>query len=477
MASVGYLCYIASNMKSEYKIALAAVVGAIVLSIGLFWVFYTPNLNDDEVAYVLAGGITPQSAVVSFNTYRPSKVRVQVSTEAITFTNPRYSEYVETKTETNNIGKAYLDSLSPNTQYYYRLEINDTIDAFEGYSGTFTTPADSAFSYKIAFGSCMVTGSNSSIFKQIASENPLLFISTGDLHYENINSNCASNFKQAYYRVFSSPAQSELYRSTAFAYMWDDHDYGNNNSDASAICKEEAIAAYREFIPHYPLAFREDDSPISQSFSLGRVRFLMTDLRSQKVQPEYDGCERIRVGTNFGSEAHLTWFQDQLLTAKDSGQVVVWLSGIPYINHEGGPNYECDEDDDWGGFPEERQAIANFVKEHQIPISIICGDAHMVAVDDGSNSDYAEGGGAAIPVFHAAPIDRYGSYKGGPYSKGYRASSGQYGTIEVEDDGGEEVCITWTAKDERGNVIQSNQGDELTYRFCQPIASDTTLTL
>jgi len=455
-------------MKSKRKITLAIGL-AIAIVIGVFyWVFYTPNLSDEEVAYVLAGGVTPQSAVVSFKTYQSAKVRVQVSTEAVTFANPRYSPYTEATAENYNTGKVNLDSLRPNTQYYYRLEINDTIDAFEGYGGTFTTPQKGAFSYKVAFGSCMVTGSNSDIFEQIASENPLLFISTGDLHYENINSNCESNFVQAYYRVFNSSAQAQLYRSTAFAYMWDDHDYGNNDSDASAVCKQQAITAYRNFIPHYPLAFQQDDSPISQSFTLGRVRFILTDLRSQKIKPEYDDCKRTKVGTNFGSEAHLQWFENEMLAAKDSGQVVVWLSGIPYINHEGGPNYNCDEDDDWGGFPEERQAIANFVKEHQIPISIIAGDAHMVAMDNGSNSDYAEGGGAAIPVFHAAPIDRYGSYKGGPYSKGYRSSSGQYGTIEVQDNGGNEVCLIWTAKDKNGNVVQSNTGQELSYQFCLP---------
>jgi len=464
-------------MKLELKFALAIVGGIIVIISLAYWVFYTPNLTDDEVAYVLVGGVTPNRAVVSFNTYQPAKVRVQVSAEAVTYSNPRYSEYTQTTPESRYTGKAELDSLLPNTQYYYRLEINDTIDAFEGYSGTFITPADGAFSYKIAFGSCMVTGSNSSIFEQIASENPLMFISTGDLHYENINNNCANNFAQAYYRVFSSPAQSELYRSTAFAYMWDDHDYGNNNSDASATCKEEAIAAYQKFIPHYPLAFRGDSDPVSQAFTLGRVRFILTDLRSQKVKPEYDGCERVKVGTNFGSEAHLGWFQDQMLIAKDSGQVVVWLTGIPYINHEGGPNYECDEDDNWGGFPEERQAIANFIKEHQIPISIIAGDAHMVAIDDGSNSDYAEGGGAPIPVFHAAPIDRYGSYKGGPYSMGYRSRIGQYGTIEVKDEGGDELCISWTAKRKNGRVVISNSGQELSYNFCLPVASDTTMSI
>jgi hypothetical protein len=44
---------------------------------------------------------------------------------------------------------------------------------------------------------------------------------------------------------------------------------------------------------------------------------------------------------------------------------------------------------------------------------MISGDAHMVAIDDGTNSDYADGGGGGFPVFHAGALDRSSSVKGG----------------------------------------------------------------
>ena len=53
----------------------------------------------------------------------------------------------------------------------------------------------------------------------------------------------------------------------------------------------------------------------------------------------------------------------------------------------------------------------------------------MVAYDDGSNTDYAEGGGAGIPLMHSAPLHQVGSYKGGPYSEGCYArevTTGEY---------------------------------------------------
>jgi hypothetical protein len=37
------------------------------------------------------------------------------------------------------------------------------------------------------------------------------------------------------------------------AYMWDDHDFGPDNSDATAPGRDASLRAYREYVPHYPL--------------------------------------------------------------------------------------------------------------------------------------------------------------------------------------------------------------------------------
>ena len=67
----------------------------------------------------------------------------------------------------------------------------------------------------------------------------------------------------------------------------------------------------------------------------------------------------------------------------------------------------------------ERRELADFIKDnHIVNLCQISGDAHMIAIDDGSNSDYATDGGACIPVFWAGPLDRTPSPKGGPYTHG-----------------------------------------------------------
>ena len=424
----------------------------------------------------MAGGLQPDGVTISFKTIEEAKVRVQLSTDAIAYSDPVFSDYLHTKAEEMYLGKVDIDSLLPGEQYYYQLEVNDSLDYFAGYSGKFRTPPEGAFSYKIAFGACARSSSSSEIFTQIESEEPLLYLNIGDLHYGNIDDDCIEEFAEAYYRVFTAPNRNALYRSTAFAYMWDDHDYGDNNSGIDADCRPVSLDMYKKFIPHYKLAFSEDIAPISQSFVIGRLRFLLTDLRSHKIEPEYLGCERTRRGSNFGTEQHLEWFRAELLEAKRAGQMVVWISGIPFINGEEGPNYICDEDDDWGGFPEERAGIATFVEEHNIPACILSGDAHMVAIDDGSNSDYGATEGNGMPVFQAAPLDRYGSYKGGPYSHGYNAESGQYGIMEVKDNGGDEICIRWTAKNKDGQIVKNEAGEPIIYEFCNNLKVDDNLS-
>jgi alkaline phosphatase D len=324
-----------------------------------------------------------------------------------------------------------------------------------GVTGRVSTFATGAFSFDVAVGSCADTGSESPLFKQIASRNPTLYLQTGDLHYGDIETDCEAAFRDHIGRVARSETQAGLYRTAPWAYMWDDHDYGPNNSAGDAPCRAVALDHYRRFFPHHPTAFTDSLGPVSNVFDAGRVRFILSDLRSQKVRPTYDPadpCKRLTAGTVFGSEAHLDWFFGELTEAKAKGQVVAWVSGIPWINAPGGPNYECGEDDDWGGYPEERTRIATFIRENGIPLFMVSGDAHMVAFDDGTN---AEGG---FPVFHAAPLDRRGSYKGGPYSHGFSTERGQFGWISVTDTGADSLTVTFSAYNLRDEPVVNTEG-------------------
>jgi len=136
--------------------------------------------------------------------------------------------------------------------------------------------------------------------------------------------------------------------------------------------------------------------------------------------------------------------------------------------------------DRWGGYATEREELANFIRDNGIQnLIILAADAHMLALDDGSHSDYASGGGAPLPVMHAAALNRGGSVKGGPYSHGAYANpsslDGQYAVVEVTDTGGI-VCVSYTGK--RLPDGASMPVTILAWSACtQPVAPDPAISL
>ena len=62
-------------------------------------------------------------------------------------------------------------------------------------------------------------------------------------------------------------------------------------------------------------------------------------------------------------------------------------------------NHCLDWDGTWAGFDQERRAIANAISADGIlNLVMVGGDAHMVAVDDGTNTDYSNGLDRGAPV-------------------------------------------------------------------------------
>jgi hypothetical protein len=301
--------------------------------------------------------------------------------------------------------------------------------------GTFATWPEAPFGFTVAFAACARAGSNGAVFDTIGQMGPDLFIGTGDFFYGDVLDNSLDTFANLFDSSLTQPAQAALYAAAPIAYTWDDHDYGPNDAGADSPSRGAALVSYRMFVPHYPLALPGDDAPIAQAFSVGRVRFILTDTRSARDAG---------AGTVLGEE-QLEWFLTELELASTTHAVVVWVSSIPWI---GDPDPGAD---DWTGFSEERERIADFIQEHAIDnLVMFAGDAHMVAIDDGSNNGYG-----SFPVIHAGALDRPGSLKGGPYSEGAFPGGGQFGVMTVDDRGGAAVGVTLAGYDWEGTELTS----------------------
>jgi hypothetical protein len=280
------------------------------------------------------------------------------------------------------------------------------------------------------------------VFDAIRATRPDLYVMVGDMHYSNIDTDDPDLFRDALDEQLTRPGQQALYLAAGTSYTWDDHDYGPDDADADSPTRPAAQAVWREYAPHGALPGGEAEGTINEAFTMGRLRFLKLDLRSGRDPSSApDGPGKSMLG-----EAQRAWLEDELAGAAARRQMVVFVSSVPWISPAvpGG--------DDWSGYAHERAAISRLVARHHLRAVMLAGDAHMVALDDGSHSDYSGTGRAGFPVVHGAALDRRGGTKGGPYSEGAWAGSGQFGTMAVDDDG-RRIRITLSGMNWRGEVI------------------------
>jgi hypothetical protein len=186
------------------------------------------------------------------------------------------------------------------------------------------------------------------------------------------------------------------------------------------------------------------------------VRFILTDLRSE------------RYGSSMLGAQQKAWFENECVTARDSHQVIAWISTTTWNGAH---------PDNWGGYAIERAELANFFRDSLIEnMFIICGDAHMLGIDDGTNGDFSTVlfNPFRYPVFNTAALNQAGSYKGGTFSEGgpfLNPSNqyGQFGLVQVIDTGGSSICIHFNGyrTDALGDdILLMNQ-----YSFCRDIGA------
>jgi len=359
------------------------------------------------------------------------------------------------------------------TFYYWTIDQNNVII----WNGSFRTPEPegSRFNFTLATAGCAETGSKAEVFNHIADEDPLLFLHLGDMHYEDINANDVELRIGAFDKVMGSPTQAALLSKTGLVSQWDDHDFLGNESRGycpleSMECqgRKAALSSYQIALPHYsPLP----GDATYQAFTIGTVRFIVSDLRSEQSE------EAIY------SEVQKAWLVDELSRADDF-DFVVWVTPAPWIG-------QAKEDDNWFNFPNDRAELSDYISQtlggESGPQNLLAlsADAHMVAFDDGRNTYYGQeqmprSDARSFPMLMSGPLDRLGSAKGGPFSEGCHAieyeRNHQYSTLdfvfaphESNGDGKERACIEIRSFQIKG----SSKHEIFSKRLCDKIFQGT----
>ncbi len=164
------------------------------------------------------------------------------------------------------------------------------------------------------------------------------------------------------------PEMQEFLASTHHYAIWDDHDYGPNDSDRSFWNKNKTMEAFRLFWANPSYGVGNIEGAIS-FFQWGDADFYLLDNRTYRTPNKLQADNKTQLG-----DEQLQWLFDNLAGTYSTfkfvvmGGVFLSTSGV----YESYTNY---------GFEEERQKIIDFIYENDIKnVVFLTGDVHFSEV-------------------------------------------------------------------------------------------------
>jgi alkaline phosphatase D len=299
--------------------------------------------------------------------------------------NPAEIFYSENQTSEKEAGFTYhiiLDKLQPGKKYNYSVFINNKKVVLP-YETSFSSKKlwqwrENAPDFTVAFGSCNYVnetsvdrpgkgyGSEHAIFETIAKKNPDIMLWGGDNMY--LREADWDSKTGIYHRNTHSRAIKELQpllaKTQNFA-IWDDHDYGSNDSDRSFYNKYVTQKAFKDFWANksYGIDPSQKEGTFS-TFNWGDAQFFLLDDRFFKSPNDRKTGER----TILGNE-QLEWLIDALSASNANFKVIV--IGGQVLNSEA--LYE-----NYANYPAEKAKLLKEILDNKIKgVLFLSGDRHF----------------------------------------------------------------------------------------------------
>jgi len=316
----------------------------------------------------MVGAATPGSITIWGRASGAFDVAVEYSADP-DFAAAQKSAAVRASPASDFTVRVTVEGLAPGTRYYYRMLVDGIADRYRLLPfATHTAPAGPA-PFRLAFGSCArhQLDAEQPVFRAIAAAEPDVFFWLGD----NIYADSASEwvFAEDYRRQRAIASTLPLMRSVPQLAIWDDHDFGLNNSDRSSPVREVSLAAFKNYWanPSYGLP---DGPGVYFQYAYGGVDFFMLDGRYYRApNQDPDGPEKSFLGKRQGD-----WLRKALLASRAPFKVLACGSGWSI---EDGPT-----GDTWGAFLTERDALFDFIRDNRIEgVFLISGDTHYGQVN------------------------------------------------------------------------------------------------
>lgn len=238
-------------------------------------------------------------------------------------------------------------------------------------------PGDAA-ELTIALGSCFFLadanplfsrddyGGGYEIFDAIAAKRPGMMLWLGDnLYLQQPDFNDAASMAARYRRQREFGPLQSLLTATAHVAIWDDHDYGPNDSDASFVLKGETLKLFQRYWPN-PSFGLPDVAGTFGAVRYGDVLLFLLDDRYYRFPNRWpEGPDK----TMFGAR-QLEWLKQALVSAP-RGAIKIIAGGGQFWSR--GNRFEG-----WHRYADERRAFADWLVLQKIEGAVfVSGDRHF----------------------------------------------------------------------------------------------------
>ncbi|MFN8344122.1 MAG: alkaline phosphatase D family protein [Spirosomataceae bacterium] len=323
-----------------------------------------PMVGYSEMREVLLWVQTKQAAKVKFMYWEQGNPAQKMTTEEVL-----------THKNTAYIARLIADQVQPSKKYDYELWI-DNKKVNITYPLSFQTQTLWQFRtdpppFKFVFGSCAYVndapydrpspyGGEYEIFQTIATQKPDFMVWGGDNTYlreADWNTRTGILYRNTHTR--SLPELQPLLGSAHHYAIWDDHDFGPNDSDRGFSLKNMTSEAFRLFWGNPNYIF---EGACTGTFEWGDAQFFLLDDRWFRA-PNDRNDDRTYYG-----KAQIQWLIDALVFSKANFKFIV--TGGQIIN-------AASLFENYAVFAEERNYLLQRIADEKIPgVIFLTGDRH-----------------------------------------------------------------------------------------------------
>ncbi len=325
----------------------------------------------------MAGANGQRSVILWLQTEQPASV--QLDYRPADSGSRWQSVVVETRAEDDRVAHVVLSHLEPGTRYRYRVWVEGKLaDTGPLYFHTqkLWQFRDDPPAFTLMTGSCSYFnetrydrpgrpyGRSTAIFDVMADRQPDLMLWLGDnIYFREADFLARADMALRYWHDRAVPGLQRFLRTGHHLAIWDDHDYGPNNSNRSWVHKDHALTLFKRYwandsygLPGVPGVFGQ--------FSYNDVDLFLLDDRYYRDSDEAPDSPDKQL---FGPQ-QMQWLKNALLASRAPFKIIA--SGGQFLNLN-------NRFEGWNHFPAEREGFLRWLEEARVPgVLFLSGDRH-----------------------------------------------------------------------------------------------------